>query len=108
VQTVANGQLGATPNPAIEGQAVLLTSTWSGALGNATGSVEFRSNGNPISGCASVSMVVGVASCTTTFSAAGNRQLSALYGGNTNYLAGAVGPLVLVVRGNQLFANGFE
>jgi hypothetical protein len=78
--------LTAVPDPAIVGQTVVLTATVSGGV-NSTGTVAFLDGANPIGGCAAVTLSAGSASCSTSFSPQGTRNLVANYSGDANNLA---------------------
>ena len=54
---------------------------------DATGTVNFELAGVSITGCATQTLVAGVATCTTTALTAGTNTFSALYAGDTNYVA---------------------
>ena len=64
-------------------QAYTYTTTLTGVGGTPTGAVTFSVGGNDISGCASVGLVGGVASCTTTtgFFNAGSYTIKVEYAG---------------------------
>ena len=70
--------LGTSVNPSYVGQSVTLTATVTGT--SPTGSVTFNKAGVPL---ASVPLSAGVASYTTTFTAAGTASLTAVYSGDT-------------------------
>ncbi len=86
VTTVASA-----PNPSFSGQSVTITATVSGQVSGGltpTGSADFRLNDVTIGGCGSQSLsVAGIATCTTTALPTGFSNLTALYGGDANYLA---------------------
>ena len=88
--------LSAVPNPAIVGQTVVLTATVSDGV-NTTGTVAFLEGANPIAGCAAVTVVAATASCSTSFSPEGARNLVANYSGDANNLASS-GALSLPVE----------
>ncbi len=70
-------------NEANEGTGVTLTATVSPTPDG--GTVTFTDNGNTISGCGSVAVAGGVATCPTTFSTEGNHPLEAAYSGDSNF-----------------------
>lgn len=91
--------LSAAPNPAIVGMPVQLSATVSQpvAVGVALiGNVDFFDAGNPVAGCSAVPLVAGVAQCSTSFTPAGMRNLSANYLGDANNLSSS-GTLDLLV-----------
>jgi hypothetical protein len=69
------------------GDSVTLTATVSGALGTATGTVEFDANGNALDDCSAQPVTGGVATCETTALAVGSDNLQAAYSGDTTYAA---------------------
>jgi hypothetical protein len=85
--------LTAAPNPATFGQVVTFTATVSGAGGIPTGSVIFKDGSTTL---ASVALVNGVATFSTSRLVAGTHSISAGYGGSTSYAAssGTTGEIV--------------
>ena len=75
---------------------------------SSTGEIDFRSNGTTITGCGAVALVTGVASCTTTFTTAGTRTITANYTGNNLASTGTLssGQLVGIVLGPSSLAAG--
>jgi hypothetical protein len=69
--------LTASPSPATVGQTVTLTATVTGGTSTPAGTVQFEVGGTAIG--TPVTLAVGVASTTTTFSAAGTEALSAVF-----------------------------
>lgn len=84
--------LTASPNPAGEGQNVILTATVTGSA--PTGSVTFK-RGSTVLGTATVN-ASGVATRSTTFSSMGTYSLTASYGGDANN-TGSTSPAVSMV-----------
>jgi hypothetical protein len=74
-------------NPAFVGQAVTYTATVSPAPDPSGGTVDFADGGATISGCGSVALSGGTATCTATYSAAGTHDIIATYSGDINYQA---------------------
>ncbi|HKP68862.1 MAG TPA: Ig-like domain repeat protein [Pyrinomonadaceae bacterium] len=78
-------------NPSSTGQPVTFTATVtasapSAASVGAGGTVTFSRNGSPV--CSNVALnASGQATCTITFTIAGNYNITAAYSGNTNFLA---------------------
>ncbi len=66
----------------------------------ATGTVEFTSSGNPISGCTAQPVSSGSAKCSVTFSAAGGPWIRAVYSGNNTYATAASPYLTQVINKN--------
>ncbi len=85
-----------SPNPSLPGQDVTITANVtanSPGGGTPTGSVTFEDGGTAISGCSSVALTSGSASCTTSFSSIGAHPLTAEYNnvdGNFSNSTGAV------------------
>lgn len=82
--------LASSINPSTFSQSITFTATVTGQ--NPTGAVDFRADGNPISGCASV--VLGgsgnskTAACSTAALSGGTHPIIAAYGGDANNQAG--------------------
>ena len=72
-------------NPSTLGQQVTFTASVSGTAGTATGSLDFRVDAAPISGCSAVALASGMAACSTTEMVLGTHSISAAYGGDANY-----------------------
>ena len=82
--------LASDTNPSVSGQSVTFTATVadvSPASGGPTGTVDFKNGATSITGCASRSLIDGVATCTTSFEHANGSSLSieAVYSGDTNF-----------------------
>jgi hypothetical protein len=91
--------LTANPDPAIVGMPVQLSAAVSQPVAVGVtlgGSVDFLDAGNPIAGCTAVPLVAGVAQCSTSFTPAGTRNLSANYLGDANNLASSAALDLLV------------
>lgn len=91
--------LTATPDPAIVGMPVQLEASVSQPVAVGVvlaGNVEFLDGGNPVAGCAAVPLVAGLAQCSTSFTPAGIRNLTANYLGDANNQASS-GSLNLLV-----------
>jgi hypothetical protein len=80
--------LTSSANPSTTGQSVTFTATVAAvapATGTPTGTVSFTSNGGAISGCSSVALSGGTATCTTTTLAVGTDSIAAAYSGDSNF-----------------------
>lgn len=75
--TATTTTLSASPSPATVGQTVTLTATVTASSGTPAGTVQFEVGGTAIG--SPVSVASGVASTTTSFSAAGTEALSAMF-----------------------------
>ena len=95
-QTVNKGVTGtvttltAGTNPTVTGASVTYTATvspQSPALGAPSGTVLFKSDGTAIPGCAAVTLVSDVATCTTSFDAANGAShvIVAVYSGDNSF-----------------------
>jgi RHS repeat-associated protein len=91
-QTVTTTNLTASPSPAYVGQTVTLTATVTGT--SPTGTVTFKDGATTL-GTATLSS--GKATRSLTFSAAGNRELTAVYAGNTGNSASTSNFVILTV-----------
>src|SRR5205823_8851337 len=82
-QAATSTSLTSSPNPSVAGQAVTFTAGVASGGGVPAGSVEF------FDGTASLGMVSlngGSAALTTSALGAGSHQITAVYGGNVNFL----------------------
>jgi alpha-tubulin suppressor-like RCC1 family protein len=77
----------------IYGNVVTLIATLSNFSVGATGTVEFRADGQVIGGCGARAIATGVATCSTAALTAGVRGITAVYTGDSNNL-GAIAPAV--------------
>ncbi|MGA2970585.1 MAG: Ig-like domain-containing protein, partial [Acidimicrobiales bacterium] len=73
--------LSVSPNTSTSGASVTLSAVVSN---QATGTVNFESNGSTIASCGAVVLSAGTASCTTVALAVGTDSLTAVYSGNAN------------------------
>ena len=76
------------PNPNAYGTSALLTATVScsaSGCGTPTGTVTFKNNGTNITGCVSVTVTSGTATCTLSGLNGGTYSISAAYTATTNY-----------------------
>ena len=81
--------LASSANPSIIGAPVTYTATLSAASGTGTptGTVAFADGGTPISGCGSVTLSAGTATCQVSYTAAGSHAITAAYSGDSTYAA---------------------
>jgi len=100
IQTVNQGAttttLSTSDDPSSPGEQVSYTAAVNAkaaGAGTPTGTVEFSTSGSAttgagaISGCESVPLVDGIATCTVTYSATGSQKITASYSGDRNFLA---------------------
>jgi len=85
VKAAATVTLSASANPSIEGQAVTFTSTVTGAAGAASGTVSFTDNGAPLSGCTTLALSSGNATCNAPSLTTGSHAIAAQYSGDGAY-----------------------
>jgi hypothetical protein len=84
-------------NPITTGQSVTYTATLSSSAQSPSGTVAFTANGNPIPGCAAVTVSAGAATCTVSgYASNGQVVVTATYGGDATHLA-AAGALTEIV-----------
>jgi len=76
----------ASPDPSLAGATITLTAALAGPSGTPTGSVAFSDGAAPIAGCTTVSVLSGVATCTTSAMAAGSHSIAAAYSGDAVYV----------------------
>ncbi|MGO9316672.1 MAG: Ig-like domain repeat protein, partial [Terracidiphilus sp.] len=76
-------------NPILLQNPVTYTATVSSTAGNPTGTVTFSDGGTVISACASAVVTVsnGQANCAVTYTVTGTHSITAVYSGDTNFLA---------------------
>jgi Bacterial Ig-like domain (group 3)/FG-GAP-like repeat len=94
-------QLTITPNPATVGQAVTLRATLTGSYGTPVGSVTFIDSGQNL---ASVTLVNGVASFTTSTLAVGSHSIQVSYPGNYVGQSQTSAPTTLTITGASDFS----
>jgi hypothetical protein len=94
--------LGASADPTTTGQSVTFTANVTGSSGPGSGSVTFNDGGTPIGGCTSVSLVAGLANCTTSALAAGIHAITAVYGGSSAYSGSTSAAVTQAVSGGPL------
>jgi hypothetical protein len=87
-------QLTATPNPATFGQAVTLRAALTGSYGTPVGSVTFIDSGQNL---ASVTLVNGVASFTTSTLALGSHSIQVSYPGNYQGQSQTSAPITVTI-----------
>jgi hypothetical protein len=79
---------------------VTFTARLGGGSGTPSGSVSFRANGNAISGCSSVGLSGGVATCSTSLGG-GSYAITGVYSGDATYGAAQAGPITQTVTGSS-------
>lgn len=89
-------QLTATPNPATFGQAVTLRATLTGSYGTPVGSVTFIDSGQNL---ATVTLVNGLASFTTSTLAVGSHTIQVSYPGNYEGQSQTSAPTTVTITG---------
>lgn len=97
-QAATTTTLATSTDPSIFGQSLRLIATVTAVSGTPAGTVNFL-NGTATLGSAKLSD--GVASLVTAGWGAGTRSITAVYGGNTNFLAGTSVVLTQVVNRAQ-------
>jgi hypothetical protein len=81
----------ATVNPTVFGQSVTFTATVTAnapGSGTPTGKVAFDNGAAAIAGCGGVTLVAGVATCTTNALTVGVHSVTGHYNGSANYVTG--------------------
>ena len=81
-------------NPSADGSAVILTATLTGSGVNPTGTVQFRDGGSLLT---TKAISGSIATYSTGFLAPGTHSITAVYGGNSNYVATTSAALTQVV-----------
>jgi hypothetical protein len=81
-----------------QGTRVTFTAKVMGNAGTPTGTVSFTANGSVISGCSSVALASGTATCTTNGLKRGSFQIRGNYSGDTVYGPGVAGPITQTVK----------
>jgi hypothetical protein len=76
-------------NPILLQNPVTYTATVSSTAGKPTGTVTFQDGGVALAACTGVTVTTatGVASCTVTYTVVGTHSITAVYNGDTNFLA---------------------
>src|SRR5437870_2322757 len=100
VRPATSTTLTSTPNPSVFGQAVTLSATVRGPVGDPlvpTGTVTFKDGATTL---AAVALVNGSASLVTPALTTGNHSLTAVYGGSANFLT-STSPAVNQVVNSQ-------
>src|SRR5690348_919539 len=81
------------------GQSVTFTARVLGSSGTPTGTVNFQAGSTTISGCGSVALSNGQATCTTSSLSGGSYAITGLYSGDATYAAAVAGPITETVTG---------
>jgi aerobic-type carbon monoxide dehydrogenase small subunit (CoxS/CutS family) len=106
IQTV-NGEtvkfdIHSTPNSSMEGQAISLATSLTGADGTPSGAVTFNDNGNAIDSCTTLALSAGAAQCTTSALAVGAHAITVTYSGDATYAARTSTEAAIVAVNPQL------
>ena len=80
------------------GGSVTFTVTVMGNAATPTGTINFTANGTTVSGCGSVALSSGKATCKTSSLAKGSDQMKGLYSGDATYTSGVAGPITETVN----------
>jgi hypothetical protein len=88
-KAASSASLTTSLNPILLQNPVTYTATVSSTAGKPTGTVTFQDGGVAVSTCTGVSVTTatGLASCAVTYTATGTHSITALYSGDTNFLA---------------------
>ena len=104
-QTVSKGGtttvVTSSANPSVWGESVTYTATVTAnapAAGTPTGTVTFKRGGVNIAGCVNRGLVAGVATCTSAAAVVGSNSITAIYGGDANFLTSTSAPLTQTVN----------
>lgn len=81
------------------GQSVTFTARVLGSSGTPTGTLNFQAGSTTISGCGSVALSNGQATCTTSSLSGGSYAITGLYSGDATYAAAVAGPITETVTG---------
>jgi YVTN family beta-propeller protein len=77
--------LASSRNPSTVGESVTFTASVTGSSGTPTGRVTFKDGSTAITGCSTVTMASGSATCTTSALAVGPHSITAQYLGDATY-----------------------
>ncbi len=103
-KSTATASLSSSRNPSTTGQSVTFSVSVSGAVGTPTGTVSFLDGTSAISGCASVALTAGGATCATSSLHQGSHAISATYSGDAAYNAATSNTLTQTVQDVATFA----
>jgi hypothetical protein len=98
----------ANPNVSVTGQSVTITANVlvsAPGTGSPTGQVTFKNGVAVISGCSTQAVSSGSATCTTSSLSVGTHSLTAVYNGDTNFIASTSGPVTESVGQAATFAT---
>ena len=79
-------------------QSVTFTAAVMGNFGTPTGTISFQDGTSVISGCGSVALSGGKATCTTSALKRGSHAIRGMYSGDATYGIGEAGPITETVR----------
>jgi hypothetical protein len=96
--TPTTTSLASSLNPSTAGQSVTFTATVASSTGAPAGNVDFRDGSTVISGCATVALSSGAATCSTSALATGTRSITAAYAGNATHAASTSAVVSQVVQ----------
>ena len=91
----------ATVNPTVFGQSVTFTATVTAnapGSGIPTGKIAFQNGGVTIAGCSAVTLVAGVATCTTNALTVGAHSITGVFNGSASYLTSTSSTLTETVN----------
>jgi hypothetical protein len=88
------------------GQSVTFTARLIGNAGTPSGTVAFKAGSATITGCSSVAINGGQATCTTSSLTSGSYAIAGTYSGDATYGAATAGPITQTVTGTA--AQPFE
>jgi hypothetical protein len=77
---------------------VTFTATVIGSGATPTGTVTFKDGSTAMSGCASLALASGTATCSTAGLSVGSHSITASYSGDASYLAAVAGPITEAVQ----------
>ncbi|MGA7988942.1 MAG: Ig-like domain-containing protein [Candidatus Dormiibacterota bacterium] len=91
----------ATVNPTVFGQSVTFTATVTAnapGSGIPAGKINFQNGGASIGGCGAVTLVAGVATCTTGAITVGSHVITGVFNGSASYLTSTSAPITQTVN----------
>ena len=97
-QVAPSATLVASAYAITQGQTVTFTATVIGSGAMPTGTVTFKDGSTAMSGCASLALASGTATCSTAGLSVGSHSITASYSGDASYLAAVAGPITEAVQ----------